>query len=139
MRTSLRTKLRWPVLVVLAALLVSLPAGCGGSAPVTEKTTPTESDTSPATQPETSPQATEKTFTPAELEQYNGKGGQPAYVAVDGVVYDVTGSNQWSEGQHSPCNLGAMAGKDLSAVLNQAPARMRGYIESKPVVGKLVP
>ena len=35
---------------------------------------------------------TEKTFTLAQLAQYDGQNGQPAYVAVDGVVYDVTNS-----------------------------------------------
>lgn len=31
------------------------------------------------------------TFNQTELAKYNGQDGQPAYVAVDGVVYDVTG------------------------------------------------
>ena len=35
-------------------------------------------------------------------------------------------------------NLDAMAGKDLSDVLEQSPARMRTLIESQPVVGALV-
>ena len=33
----------------------------------------------------------EKIFTKNELAQYNGQNGQPAYVAVQGVVYDVSG------------------------------------------------
>lgn len=32
---------------------------------------------------------------------YNGKEGQPAYVAVDGVVYDVvTNVEAWKDGEH---------------------------------------
>jgi predicted heme/steroid binding protein len=78
-----------------------------------------------------------KTFTLAELAKFDGKDGNPAYVAVDGVVYEVSGSAQWPQGDHAPCNLDAAAGKDLSEVLKQAPARMRGLIEAMPVVGTL--
>jgi Predicted heme/steroid binding protein len=31
-----------------------------------------------------------KQFTLEELKQYNGENGQPAYVAIDGIVYDVS-------------------------------------------------
>jgi predicted heme/steroid binding protein len=46
-------------------------------------------------------------------------------------------SSQWPQGEHTPCQLDAMAGKDLSEVLEQAPARMRALIEAMPVVGSL--
>jgi len=36
-------------------------------------------------------------FTTAELSRYNGKDGNPAYVAVNGVVYDVTNNAAWGE------------------------------------------
>ncbi len=72
-----------------------------------------------------------------ELAQFDGKDGRPAYIAVDGVVYDLSGSAIWPEGKHTPCNLGAMAGRDLSEELNQAPARMREYLKRFPVVGTL--
>ena len=32
----------------------------------------------------------EKIFTEKELGKYDGQNGNPAYVAIDGVVYDVT-------------------------------------------------
>lgn len=79
------------------------------------------------------------TFTLAELAEFDGRDGSPAYVAVDGVIYDVSGSDEWPEGDHIPCELDAAAGKDLSEVLRRAPARMRALIEAMPVVGTLSP
>ena len=127
MRTSARA--RFGVIMAALALLVFvavLVAGCGGK---TENATQTQAS---------SPRGSgEKVFTVQEMAKYNGQSGQKAYVAVDGVVYDVTGSTNWPGGKHSPCNLDAAAGKDLSEILNQAPTRMRVYISGKPVVGKL--
>ena len=48
------------------------------------------------------------TFNQTELAKYNGQDGQPAYVAVDGVVYDVTGVAAWAGGKHH----GNLAGID---------------------------
>ena len=76
-------------------------------------------------------------FTSEDLAQFDGKDGRPAYVAVDGVVYDVSDSSRWPEGVHTVCNLGAMAGQDLSDILAQAPARMRALMKEMPVVGSL--
>jgi len=50
-----------------------------------------------------------KTFTQIELAKYNGKNGQPSYVAVDGKVYDL--SSVFRNGAH----YGWSAGEDLSA------------------------
>ncbi|MBN1632060.1 MAG: hypothetical protein JW990_20075 [Thermoleophilia bacterium] len=74
-----------------------------------------------------------------ELSEYNGADGKSAYVAVDGVVYDVTGSRVWSGGAHAVCGLGAAAGQDLSEVLTKAPSNMRALLEKMPVVGELAP
>ena len=35
---------------------------------------------------------TNKTFTRDELRKYNGQNGADAYIAIDGIVYDVTHS-----------------------------------------------
>ena len=125
------------VTALVALLAVLLIAGCGGSneAP---KPVPLPVETAPTTPgTPTAPTGEVKVFTVQELTASNGKNGQPAYIAVDGVVYDVSGKPNWPGGKHAPCNLEAMAGQDLSEVLNQAPSRMRGYVESLPVAGKI--
>ncbi|WP_410506275.1 cytochrome b5 domain-containing protein [Haloimpatiens sp. FM7315] len=52
----------------------------------------------------------EATFTLEELKKYDGKKGNNAYVAIDGVVYDVTYNAVWAGGTH----FGLNAGQDLS-------------------------
>lgn len=49
-------------------------------------------------------------FTQRELSKYDGKNGSPAYVAVNGIVYDVTNNAAWAAASH----FGLMAGKDLT-------------------------
>lgn len=58
-----------------------------------------------------------KEFTRADLKQNNGQHGRPAYVAIDGVVYDVTNSNHWTNGKHH----GFEAGHELSKEILQSP------------------
>lgn len=49
-------------------------------------------------------------FTLDELAQYDGSMGRPAYVAVNGIVYDVSNEATWGGASH----FGLMAGMDLS-------------------------
>ena len=60
---------------------------------------------------------TQKVFTLDELKTYDGQNGNPAYVAVNGVVYDVTKAKGWSNGAHQ----GNTAGQDLTSVIASAP------------------
>ena len=71
-------------------------------------------------------------FTTKSLKQFNGKKGQPAYIAVDGVVYDV--SKVWHNGEHN----GYYAGNDLSVPIRKYPT-MRENLKKVPVVGKFKP
>lgn len=51
-----------------------------------------------------------RVFTAAELSRYNGKDGNPAYVAVNGTVYDVTNNAAWGGATH----FGLAAGRDMT-------------------------
>lgn len=56
--------------------------------------------------------STTTVFTTETLKTYNGLNGQPAYVAVDGIVYDL--STVFKNGRHH----GYGAGQDLSAAFH---------------------
>lgn len=60
-------------------------------------------------------------LTTDDLAYYNGKDNKPAYVAVYGKIYDVTGSFLWQQGKHEVTHY---AGKDLTAAMSQAPHGM---------------
>ncbi len=47
-----------------------------------------------------------KKFTAESLKNYDGKNGRPAYIAVDGVVYDVTNNSHWTNGDHHGLTAG---------------------------------
>ena len=74
----------------------------------------------------------EQVFNQATLAKYDGQQGQPAYVAVDGVVYDVTGVEAWAGGKHH----GNLAGQELTAVIDGKSPHGRKVLAKLPVVGK---
>jgi predicted heme/steroid binding protein len=57
----------------------------------------------------------ENVFSKEKLAQYNGKNGMEAYIAINGIVYDV--SKKWKNGQHH----GLEAGKDLTKEFLESP------------------
>lgn len=73
-------------------------------------------------------------FTLEELRCYNGRDGAPAYVAANGIVYDVTNSFLWRGGRHQALHE---AGTDCTAHLRDAPHGAE-FLERFPVVGVLV-
>ena len=73
-----------------------------------------------------------KEFTLQELEKYNGKNIKTSYVAYQGIVYDVSNSDLWKNGDHK----GHHAGKDLTEEMSKA-AHGPGALTSFPVVGIL--
>lgn len=46
-------------------------------------------------------------FTLEEIKQkYNGENGNPSYVVVDGIVFDVTNIDEWANGSHHGLSVG---------------------------------
>jgi predicted heme/steroid binding protein len=72
-------------------------------------------------------------MTTSELAKNDGRDGRPAYVAVNGTIYDVTASPLWSGGNHQDAHH---AGHDLTEELKSAP-HVRAVVERFPVVGRL--
>ncbi len=108
-------------LLIALFLFIFIFAACGISNE-TPSETPTESETE------------ELTLTLEELEMYDGTDGNPAYVAVDGEIYDVTDSSFWKEGSHN----GFQAGRDLTdAIKNESPHGVKN-LERVPKVGRIV-
>jgi len=70
-------------------------------------------------------------FTAATLAADNGLNGRPAYVAVDGIVYDL--SSVFRNGQHQ----GHQAGQDLSALFYSQ--HSSSILKYYPVVGTYQP
>lgn len=69
-------------------------------------------------------------LTLSELAAYNGQSGQPAYVAYDNVIYDVTNHPLWTGGKHN----GASAGTDITTTFPHSIS----YLASLPIIGRLV-
>ena len=68
----------------------------------------------------------DRLFTLEELSSYNGRNGNPAYVAVNGVVYDVTNIAAWGGATH----FGLTAGTDVTS-------RFASCHAGQPVLSKL--
>lgn len=78
-------------------------------------------------------QEAQKQFTLEELAKYNGANGSPAYVAVNGIVYDVSLSPVWGGGTH----FGLYAGQDLTSQFKACHNGEMKLLDNLPKVGKL--
>lgn len=76
----------------------------------------------------------QRTFTLEELSKFDGKNGRPAYVAVNGVVYDVTNNRAWAAATH----FSLTAGKDYTNEFASCHAGQGSILMTLPVVGRLV-
>jgi predicted heme/steroid binding protein len=99
--------------ILFVILLITVLAACSSQPDNTEETPPIVED--PAGDADQSDEALELTLT--EMKKYNGQNGKPAYIAVDGIIYEVTDVSHWKGGTHN----GQKAGIDLTEALNGAP------------------
>lgn len=76
---------------------------------------------------------TERTFTAEQLAAFDGRDGHPAYIACNGLVYDVTNAPRWQGGHHH----GNLAGHDITPALKRS---MHGaaVLKDLPMVGKFI-
>jgi predicted heme/steroid binding protein len=79
------------------------------------------------------PSKTEPAFSKNDLAKYNGKDGMPAYVAVNGNVYDITNVAAWGAATH----FGLSAGNDLTAQFASCHAA-QPILQKLPIVGKMI-
>ena len=126
------------------AKMITLLVGAGllfGACGTTQATTIDKASTSAAASSavsssdaasSSSTQSNAQTFTLDELSQYDGKNGNDAYVAVDGIVYDVTNAAKWQNGSH----YGVQAGTDCTTAISRSP-HGTSVLDGLPIVGTL--
>lgn len=69
-----------------------------------------------------------------ELSQFNGADGNPAYIAIDGLIYDVSKVSRWPNGMHN----GYTAGNDLTEEIKTKSPHGVSKLKGVPVVGQIV-
>lgn len=108
------------LLIAVAILLLLMSPGCTPQPPA--NATPDSS------------QSPQLELTLQELAAYDGKDGNPAYIAVDGVIYDVSGSSRWKNGEHN----GYFAGQDLTDQIKSISPHGLSVLTRMPAIGKIV-
>jgi predicted heme/steroid binding protein len=91
-------------------------------------TTAATTTTIPTTQVASTTSAV-KTFTAAQLAEFNGKNGNKGYFAYKGIVYDVTNKpeSKWVNGTHN----GLVLGKDLTSEFDNCNKHIKSFIEEQ--------
>lgn len=108
------------MIIAVAALLLLAGVACAQQPPAGSASDATE--------------APQLELTLEELAAYDGKDGNPAYVAVDGIIYDMSGSAKWKNGEHN----GYSAGQDLTDMIKNKSPHGISMLSRVPVVGKIV-
>ncbi|MDO5062299.1 MAG: cytochrome b5 domain-containing protein [Peptostreptococcaceae bacterium] len=126
-------KRRTVILAMALALSLSMTA-CGNKTEQNaESSTPPASTESQNENKDMENDTEQMEFTLEELAEFNGKDGKPAYIAVDGVVYDVTDLPAWKDGGHN----GFEAGQDLTEAIKKDSPHGVAKLDGVPVVGTL--
>ncbi len=93
--------------------------------PACNATTDEALEEPPAEEPE------ELILTLEELKEYDGQDGTPAYIAVDGIIYDVSDVKAWNVGQHN----GFSAGKEVTEAIKSESPHGLSVLDNLPEVG----
>ncbi len=122
-------------LMGMSFLMLFFPLLISACAAPTSKTTPGSGQTTTATTPAVSAATSEQTFTLEQLAQYDGQNGHRAYIAVDGVVYDVTDVAVWDSKLHAGK---FQAGKDYTRELAEQAPHGASKLDQAKRVGTLI-
>lgn len=112
---EMKVKNKWMLAVFLILTMVTclMITACGGPDPVPEE------------------DLIELTL--EELAQFDGKEGRPAYIAVDGDIYDVSKVSRWRNGQHN----GFTAGNDLTEEIKAISPHGVSKLKTVPMIGRV--
>lgn len=121
MSRRLHSHSKWlvSILFMLAMILSCLSLTACGGAPSSGSAVPNAEQTSTT--------GVEQVFTREELAAFDGLEDRNAYIAVDGVVYDVTAVFQWGSKLHAGK---FQAGKDYSEEIKKAPHGVDKLLEA---------
>lgn len=126
-----------PARKVTAIGSITILAFAAGASAMYARPAPSPNTTSVLQQPAASSvPETAVTISQKELARNNGKGGTKCWLAVDGLVYDVSGSPEWVNGQHIPSRGMVSCGRDLTAIIRQSP-HGKDVLGDLPAVGTL--
>ncbi len=116
-------------IIILTAILVL--GGCSPQSPVDE--TPLSDPIEETSEPLEEVENEELVLSLEELAQFDGQDGNRAYVAVDGIIYDVTDSAPWKNGKHN----GFAAGNDLTREIKEVSPHGISKLANVVQVGRL--
>ncbi len=112
-------------------------AGCGSPASTLPEEMPEDTPTVIEEVVDEPEEAAEKssgvTFNMEEIALFDGKDGRPAYIVVDGIVYDVSNVQQWNMGSH----FGFEAGTDVTEALQKSAPHGANMLNQAEVVGTI--
>lgn len=115
---------------IFMLILVLFLVGCGAKVDTPDAELLPEDTTKTPVTPE-EPVLIELTL--AELAMYNGVDSEFMYIAVDGVIYDITNVKEWTTGEHN----NNVAGTDLTEAIPNSPHKLE-VLEDLKVVGTLI-
>ncbi|MBG9691399.1 cytochrome b5 [Lysinibacillus sphaericus] len=127
---------------LISELLANQALNCypplhGNSQIIPVNNTPINTQVPPITTPQPNQSISQingRIFTIEELANFDGKNGRAAYLAVNGIVYDVTNNRAWAAATH----FGLLAGKEYSQEFASCHAGQQSILDTLPQVGRLV-